>query len=97
MRSRNAAMHRHEGARILLSFFAVLPAVVPGVLAGAVANAGDEALPPRAQWRASSRSGAQPALEPASGIHGQETPKWGGAFSPGPWLQVVFSGTATRA
>jgi len=88
-------MHRHEGARILLSFFAVLPAVVPGVLAGAVANAGDEALPPRAQWRASSSSGVQPAMEPASAIDGDESTKWGGAFSPGQWLQVDLSRTAT--
>src|SRR3989440_9949256 len=79
-------MHRHEVARILLSFFAVLPAVVPGVLAGAVANAEDQALPPRAQWRASSSSGAQPAMEAALAIDGGESTKWGGAVSPGQWL-----------
>src|SRR5207302_1402350 len=51
---------------LLLQFFAsvtVWPAVVLGVLAGVVANAQDQTLPPRAQWRASSSSGAQPAME----------------------------------
>src|SRR2546421_8868805 len=88
-------MHRHEVARILLSFFAVLPAVVPGVLAGAVANAEDQALPPRAQWRAGSSSGAQPAMEPAVAIDGGESTKWGGGVSPGPMLQAGLSRAAT--
>jgi F5/8 type C domain len=81
----------------LLSFFGpvmVLPAIVLGVLAGAVAYAGDEALPPRTQWRASSSSGAQPTMEPAFAIDGDASTKWGGAFSPGHWLQVDLSRTA---
>jgi len=83
---------------LLLPFFAsvtVWPAVVLGMLAGAVANAHDQTLPPRAQWRASSSSGAQPAMEPALAIDGDESTKWGGAFSPGQWLQVDLSRTAT--
>ena len=83
---------------LLLQFFAsvtVWPAVVLGVLAGVVANAQDQTLPPRAQWRASSSSGAQPAMEPALAIDGDESTKWGGAFSPGQWLQVDLSRTAT--
>src|SRR6266436_4482544 len=80
------------------SFFGpvtVLPAVVLGVLAGVVAHAEDEALPPRTQWRASSSSGAQPTMEPAFAIDGDASTKWGGAFSPGHWLQVDLSRTAT--
>src|SRR6266513_611 len=83
---------------LLLQFFAsvtALPAVVLGLLAGAVANAQDQTLPPRAQWRASSSSGAQPAMEPELAIDGDESTKWGGAFSPGQWLQVDLSQTAT--
>ena len=82
----------------LLSFFGpvtMLPAVVLGVLAGVVAHAEDEALPPRTQWRASSSSGAQPTMEPAFAIDGDASTKWGGAFSPGHWLQVDLSRTAT--
>jgi hypothetical protein len=81
----------------LLSFFGpvtVLPAIVLGVLAGVVAYAEDEALPPRTQWRASSSSGAQPTMEPAFAIDGDASTKWGGAFSPGHWLQVDLSRTA---
>jgi len=83
---------------LLQSFFGpvtVLPAVVLGVLAGVVAHAEDEALPPRTQWRASSSSGAQPTMEPAFAIDGDASTKWGGAFSPGHWLQVDLSRTAT--
>ncbi|HJX22019.1 MAG TPA: discoidin domain-containing protein, partial [Steroidobacteraceae bacterium] len=83
--------------RLLLSFFApvtVLPAIVLGVLAGAVAYAQDEALPPRPQWRASSSSGAQPTMLPAFAIDGDASTKWGGAFSPGHWLQVDLGRTA---
>jgi hypothetical protein len=78
----------------LLSFFGpvtVLPAIVLGVLAGAVAYAEDEGLPPRAQWRASSSSDAQPTMVPAFAIDGDASTKWGGAFSPGHWLQVDLS------
>ncbi len=78
----------------MLSFFGpvtVLPAIVLGVLAGAVAYAEDEGLPPRAQWRASSSSGAQPTMVPAFAIDGDASTKWGGAFSPGHWLQVDLS------
>ena len=82
---------------LLLSLFGpvtVLPAVVLGVLAGVVAHAEDEALPPRTQWRASSSSDAQPTMEPAFAIDGDASTKWGGAFSPGHWLQVDLSRTA---
>src|SRR3984893_4710795 len=82
---------------LLLSFLGpvtVLPAVVLGVLAGVVAHAEDESLPPRTQWRASSSSGAQPTMEPAFAIDGDASTKWGGAFSPGHWLQVDLSRTA---
>jgi hypothetical protein len=85
------------GVGLLLSFFApvtVLPAIVLGVLAGAVAYAQDEALAPRTQWRASSSSGAQPTMLPAFAIDGDASTKWGGAFSPGHWLQVDLSRTA---
>ncbi|HEY4870234.1 MAG TPA: discoidin domain-containing protein, partial [Candidatus Dormibacteraeota bacterium] len=81
----------------MLSFFGpvtVLPAIVLGVLAGVVAYAEDEALPPRTEWRASSSSGAQPTMLPAFAIDGDASTKWGGAFSPGHWLQVDLSRTA---
>ena len=97
-KDRNAAMHRHGVERIVPSFFApvtVLAAIVVGVLAAAVAYAADEALPPRLQWRASSSSGAQQSMEPALAIDGDESTRWGGAFSPGQWLQVDLSRTAT--
>src|SRR5258708_28934047 len=73
----------------------VLATVVVGVLAGALAYAEDEALPPRSQWRASSSSDAQQSMEPALAIDGDESTRWGGAFSPGQWLQVDLSRTAT--
>jgi hypothetical protein len=82
---------------LLLSFFGpvtVLPAILLGVLAGAVAHAEGEALPPRTQWRASSSSVAQPTMPPAFAIDGNASTKWGGAFSPGHWLQVDLSRTA---
>jgi hypothetical protein len=91
-------MHRHSVEKILLSFFTsvtVLTGVVLGVLAGSLAYAADEALPPRSQWRASSSSGAQQSMEPALAIDGDESTRWGGAFSPGEWLQVDLSRTAT--
>ena len=91
-------MHRHGVGRIALAFFApvtVLAAVIVGVLAAAVAYAEDEALPPRSQWRASSSSDAQQSMEPALAIDGDESTRWGGAFSPGQWLQVDLSRTAT--
>ena len=93
-KDRNAAMHRHGVERIVLAFFApvtVLAAVVVGLLAAAVAYAEDEALPPRSQWRASSSSDAQQSMEPALAIDGDESTRWGGAFSPGQWLQVDLS------
>src|ERR1700730_13632824 len=89
--------HGITGVDLLLSFLGpvtVLPAIVLGVLAGVVAYAEDEALPPRTEWRASSSSGAQPTMLPAFAIDGDASTKWGGAFSPGHWLQVDLSRTA---
>src|SRR3981081_2157766 len=90
-------VHGITGVDLLLSFFApvtVLPAIVLGVLAGAGAPAEGAALPPGTQWRASSSSGAQPTMEPAFAIDGDASTKWGGAFSPGHWLQVDLGRTA---
>ena len=54
---------------------------------GASAIAAD-GLPPRSAWKASSSSQQVPALAPEHAIDGDETTRWGGAFSPGHWLQV---------
>jgi len=91
-------MHRHGVERIVLAFFApvtVLAAVVVGVLAAAVAYAEDEPCRRARSGGASSSSDAQQSMEPALAIDGDESTRWGGAFSPGQWLQVDLSRTAT--
>jgi len=60
----------------------------------ASASAAD-GLPPRSAWKASSSSQQVPALAPEHAIDGDETTRWGGAFSPGHWLQVDL-GKVTR-
>ncbi|HEY9253725.1 MAG TPA: discoidin domain-containing protein [Stenotrophomonas sp.] len=47
-----------------------------------------DALPPRSQWQASASSRQVAALAPAHAIDGDETTRWGGAFSPGHWFQL---------
>lgn len=47
-----------------------------------------DTLPPRAQWQASASSRQVAALSPAHAIDGDETTRWGGAFSPGHWFQL---------
>ena len=61
-----------------------------GLLAQRAAYAAnrDESLPPRSEWHASSSSVETPALASALAIDGDDTTRWGGAFSPGNWLQV---------
>jgi hypothetical protein len=87
-------LNHNEPRTALRQYVTVLTPIVLGVLAGVVAHAQDEPLPPRTQWRASSSSGAQPTMEPAFAIDGDASTKWGGAFSPGHWLQVDLSRTA---
>ncbi|MET0329396.1 MAG: discoidin domain-containing protein [Luteimonas sp.] len=45
-------------------------------------------LPPRGEWQASASSKQVDALAPRHAIDGDPTTRWGGAFSPGHWLQV---------
>lgn len=54
-----------------------------------------ESLPPRTGWKASSSSQQVPALAPAHAIDGDETTRWGGAFSPGQWFQVDLGKVAS--
>jgi len=63
-----------------------LALVLASLLASPVFAA--DGLPPRDDWQASSSSQQVPALAPAKGIDGDETTRWGGAFSPGHWFQV---------
>ena len=48
----------------------------------------EEALPPRAQWKATSSSSETPAMAAPLGIDGDPATRWGGGFSPGHWYQV---------
>ena len=68
-----------------------------GLLACSAALAEDQALPPRAQWRASSSSVETPAMAAAFAIDGNDTTRWGGAFSAGHWLQVDLGSVASVA
>jgi hypothetical protein len=52
------------------------------------AYAAGNALPPRSDWRASGSSPQVPALAAAHAIDGDETTRWGGAFSANHWFQV---------
>ena len=56
-----------------------------------------EGLPPRAQWRTSSSSVETPAMASAFAIDGNDTTRWGGAFSAGHWLQVDLGSVASVA
>jgi len=61
------------------------------ILAAALASpvlAATTTFPPRTDWQASASSRQVAALAPAHAIDGDETTRWGGAFSPGHWLQV---------
>jgi hypothetical protein len=69
---------------------ATLLLIVSILLMHGPASAQGEALPPRAQWRASSSAGENPALASAYAIDGDIKTRWGGSFSPGHWLQVDF-------
>lgn len=62
--------------------------VFAGMLTSTAVQASDDALPPRQEWRASSSSQQVAALAPAHAIDGDPKTRWGGAFSPGHWLQV---------
>ncbi len=56
-------------------------------MAGTAWSAG-AAWPDRSVWRATSSAGTQQAMAPRFAIDGDPETKWGGAFSPGHWLQV---------
>lgn len=62
--------------------------VVVAALAARAGVAADAAFPPRSEWRTSSSSVEAPAIASKFAIDGDETTRWGGAFSPGHWLQV---------
>jgi hypothetical protein len=53
------------------------------------------ALPPRAQWHASSSSVETPAMAAAFAIDGDTATRWGGGFSPGNWFQVDLGRAAS--
>ena len=53
------------------------------LLAHSTAAAEDKGLPPRTQWRTSSSSVETPAMASAFAIDGNDTTRWGGAFSAG--------------
>ena len=54
----------------------------------AQAQQASQPLPPRAEWKATSSSTANPAMAPAMGIDGNPRTYWGGPFSAGHWYQV---------
>ncbi len=70
-----------------------MPRLTPSLLLLAAALASPpllaaDALPPRSQWQASASSRQVAALAPQHAIDGDETTRWGGAFSPGHWFQL---------
>ncbi len=69
----------------------LLRRVVPALLLltiGLAHAAERDNLPPRSQWQASASSRQVAALAPEHAIDGDETTRWGGAFSPGHWFQL---------
>ncbi|HYG05022.1 MAG TPA: discoidin domain-containing protein [Stenotrophomonas sp.] len=63
------------------------PALLACALVSSPLLAADN-LPPRAQWQVSASSRQVAALAPQHAIDADETTRWGGAFSPGHWLQL---------
>ncbi len=55
---------------------------------GINSGASTATLPPRSEWRATSSSDEVRTMLPAFAIDGDESTRWGGAFSPGHWLQI---------
>ncbi len=78
----------HPCPRRFASFPRWLPFAFIALLACSSAQAQDDALPPRAQWRASSSSQQVPAMAPSMAIDRDDKTRWGGAFSANHWLQV---------
>ena len=65
------------------------------LLAASVAPVFAQALPARAEWKASTSSTLNPSMAPAMAIDNDPASKWGGPFSPGHWFQLDLGRTAT--
>jgi len=79
-------MHRLKPTLLLLATSLAAPPLLAA-----------DTLPPRTQWQASASSRQVAALAPAHAIDGDETTRWGGAFSPGHWFQVDLGRAADLA
>ena len=60
----------------------------------AQAQQASQPLPPRAEWKATSSSTANPAMAPAMGIDGNPRTYWGGPFSAGHWYRWIWAAAA---
>lgn len=79
----------------LRSLAALRCALALPLLAASVAPALAQALPARAEWKASTSSTLNPSMTPAMAIDNDPASKWGGPFSPGHWWQLDLGRTAT--
>jgi hypothetical protein len=59
------------------------------------ARAAGSAFPPRTSWHASSSTAERPAMDASMAIDGDQTTRWGGAFSAEHWLQVDLGAAAS--
>ena len=59
------------------------------------ANAQDLPLPPRSEWRARSSATTTASTGPSLAIDGDESTRWGGAFTSEQWLQVDLGAVAS--
>jgi hypothetical protein len=66
----------------------ILSVALLAASAATAAATTQESLPPRSEWHTTSSSVEAPAIASRFAIDGDETTRWGGAFSAGHWLQV---------
>ena len=88
-------MNGQSRTRFATARLGVLMMLAAACCGAPAAPAADTALPPRAQWRASSSSVETPATASAFAIDGDLTTRWGGAFSPGNWFEVDLGRAAS--
>ncbi len=92
---RDALRRRHRPKVSTVAVLLIGAATALGLLAAPRARAADEPLPPRTEWRASASSPVQPGMPPQYAIDADPTTKWGGAFSPGQYLQLDLGRVAS--
>jgi hypothetical protein len=83
--------------RTLSSTRHLLPFVALACLGFATEADAATPLPPRSEWHATASSDEVTTMPPAFAIDGDDSTRWGGAFSPGNWLQLDFGRAAIVA